>query len=1130
MENSKRFDLAHGKASGGRSWSHQWLAGVAVLVLALTTACGPSTLRGSPHATDPSGTPAGDDASSGDSGSRDFTAGTSSPDALAGHAGEDAGLPEDYAQHRHPTVYLTPKDIARAHKNIALYPWAESTADEIVRRAERYTKQFTDELIKKSIPGEGAVYADGINTMCPICGERFAPNGRGGGLNLNASFSQPGRVTCNKGHTLPDSGHPDPGSGYAGPNGQKYYLVGLYYSWALENLRFGANELAQGYSLTGDERYAAKVALFLDEVAAIYPTSTKGPLDYPREELSGRLNRANYSAARMLVQFVDQYDRIYHSPSLDKPSAKQGLTRRQNIEQNLFKNGAAYCYDQSRGWLGKELHNGQADYIRGFLTVGVCLDMPQYVEEAVVGPRGIYAFLSNNIDRDGQYVETSASYADHTRDLYVSFAEPLLNTRGQAYPGGLDLYQHPNLRQFLTLHNLALQCVGHRPRYGDSSPDTSKISAPSQPLYEQEDYKNLEILYARAHDSGEANQLAALLRWMGRGDVDAMRDDAPYLTQRWMLFHSPPVPASGPTLDPARIERVTRSHLIGQKGLGILRAGTGKQQQALLLRFGPTLNHGHWDDLNLNYFARGYELTYDLGYGSGATHTAHGWAKQTASHNLVVVNEQPQGGTGETGGSLHLFSDLPTVKLVEASSEASYATEGVTLYRRTAALINGVSGDGASASDAYLVDIFRVAGGTQHDYMFHARSTEVDFAGVAVGPKQTGSLAGANYSWGNMVGSTGYLSKNPGAKIAPPGNGYGFLMGPQRGRPSGAWSADWTVDSTTRLRLNMPAQAGLEVITADAPGITSSARRARYVVARRKGTALQKQFAAVIEPHGGTPSVLEVERLTLSGAANREVPAVALKVTHRDGTIDLVYSSGDATERGSSGLVLAGRFIHARVKGGDLTALSMVGAKRFKGYGWEAKPASDAWSGTVAQVDYQRHTVTTTASLPLDRDLDGATILFSRGDYSRNTAYRVAQVSAAGSTTTIQLRGTLTLGQGQIESMDMAKSTLTSLIPHGWGRAVFHRTSGFFVGKLIQGDSGASTTITDMVAVKPDKLEVQSLQGFEAGDTFYYRDVQPGDRLFVPQEVSLVRTGGTTYRASGNTSATVTAPAGVTVQ
>ena len=170
MENSKRFDLAHGKAFAGRSWSHQWVAGVAVLVLALTTACGPSTLRGSSHATDPSGTPAGDDASSGDSGSRDSTAGTSSPDALAGHPGEDAGLPEDYAQHRHPTVYLTPKDIARAHKNIALYAWAESTADEIVRRAERYTKQFTNELIKKSIPGEGAVYADGVNTVCPICG------------------------------------------------------------------------------------------------------------------------------------------------------------------------------------------------------------------------------------------------------------------------------------------------------------------------------------------------------------------------------------------------------------------------------------------------------------------------------------------------------------------------------------------------------------------------------------------------------------------------------------------------------------------------------------------------------------------------------------------------------------------------------------------------------------------------------------------------------------------------------------------------------------------------------------------------------------------------------------------------
>ena len=78
--------------------------------------------------------------------------------------------------------------------------------------------------------------------------------------------------------------------------------------------------------------------------------------------------------------------------------------------------------------------------------------------------------------------------------------------------------------------------------------------------------------------------------------------------------------------------------------MALLRAGGGPDAQAVLLRYGQSLNHGHLDDLNINYYALGRELTYDLGYSLGSTHTQVGWAHTTASHNLVVVNEKPQQG------------------------------------------------------------------------------------------------------------------------------------------------------------------------------------------------------------------------------------------------------------------------------------------------------------------------------------------------------------------------------------------------------------------------------------------------------------------------------------------------------
>ena len=92
-------------------------------------------------------------------------------------------------------------------------------------------------------------------------------------------------------------------------------------------------------------------------------------------------------------------------------------------------------------------------------------------------------------------------------------------------------------------------------------------------------------------------------------------------------------------------------------------------------------------------------------------------AKQTAAHNLVVVNETRQHIGGGTGGDLLLLGEMPGLRLVEADAPAAYASQGIEQYQRTVALI----GEG---HDRYLVDFFRVRGGDQHDYMFHAADDE----------------------------------------------------------------------------------------------------------------------------------------------------------------------------------------------------------------------------------------------------------------------------------------------------------------------------------------------------------------------------------------------------------------------
>ncbi|MGQ9732768.1 MAG: heparinase II/III domain-containing protein [Candidatus Zipacnadales bacterium] len=736
----------------------------------------------------------------------------------------------------HPCVYITKADIARARQKLQTEEWAQKWFESIRVRADEWVDR-DDAWIASIVPAKGACFAYGF-TGCPICGASW---GQWGSARCN--FNNPQHVMCTNGHLLPDETHPDKGTGYVGPDGRIHYFIGSYNAWVVETLQFQALQpLAYTYTLTGDQKYAAKAAHILDLLADIYPSCDKGSWDYPSNPPSGRFCRPWYQVARVLIHYTDWYDQIYDSPALDQPSVREGMTRRQNIESNLLQNGAWYCYEQS---LKGRLHNGEADYIRGALAVGCCLGIPWYVDWAYDGPYGILNLVCNNVDRDGRYFETSTMYADHTRELYLTFAEPLLNYRSAKYPHGINLYNDRHFQRFYVLPQLGMNCLGKSPRFGDSGPDCERSYLPN-PLTSAFDYKLAERLYARVTDEEAKARFEALLQFLTGGNIGASR--AAGAEMPWLLFHGvdPPTDPVRP-LDPQLHRRISQSDFFGQKGIGILRAGTGPTAQAVLIRYGPTLNHGHLDDLNLNYYALGYELTYDLGYGLGSTHTQVGWARQTASHNLVLVNETSQGTGGSgTGGSLHQFADLPGLKLMEVSSENSYREQGVTTYRRLVALVE-------EGPESYLVDIFRVAGGEQHDYLLHSFGERADFEGVRLGAPEPGSLAGPKVRWGELQLNDGDMAGYPGKPYwnPPPGNGLGFLMEPQRGQTADNWSVSWPLpEEDAAFRLTMLGQPQTEVITAWAPGIYPHLPKARYVIGRRQGHNLKSTFIGLLEPHG----------------------------------------------------------------------------------------------------------------------------------------------------------------------------------------------------------------------------------------------------------------------------------------
>jgi len=643
------------------------------------------------------------------------------------------------ARQTHPHLYLTCQDVERAKLNIARSEWARETFQKIIAEADKWASMSEDSL-REMLPPPGAEFAYGFSG-CPECGAGWPWWGGRGPCSLD----RPRTTKCPScGRVFPDEKHPDSGDGWLDKKtGKRYWFVATYNSYVIQLLTLSAldspvgeqfglsalDALSNAYALTGDEKYARTAAVIFDALAAIYPTCTVGSIDYPNAP-GGRLERTQYQVARVIVLLARYYDLIYNSPALSVPSQAGEPTIRASIEERILKDAARYCYEQgSTGRYG--LTNGEADFVRGVLAVGLLLDMRSYIDWALSGPYSVFNFLENNLLRDGQYYETSVGYSQHALNLYVDMAEMLACYRSAEYPDGIDLYSHPKLSKALVQGELDVVCAGHLPRFGDWGPDWKKLGAGS--AYNPLLHIRAEQLYHRARSPEARAYWADILSRACEGKAEERRANAPRTCKVWLLYHAEPIPDSAATtpLEP------TQSALLDGKGLAILRSGSGPSGRAALIRYGPSVCHGHLDDLNLNFFALGRELTYDLGYSLGSAHVQTGWAKQTASHNLVVVNETSQMRAGPTGGSVHLFADGDPITLTELSSEASYQSEGVSVYRRTAALID------SGPESSYLVDVFRVAGGRTHDLVWHAYGEKLEIAGAELGEvRAVGSLAG----------------------------------------------------------------------------------------------------------------------------------------------------------------------------------------------------------------------------------------------------------------------------------------------------------------------------------------------------------------------------------------------------
>mgnify|MGYP000850970264 CR=1 FL=1 len=1002
----------------------------------------------------------------------------------------------------HPRLRYTPEDIERARTLVKSGPsWAKQVYNDFKNKADAWLRR-SDDFIRFYAPKPYSYYLSGsYGGVCPKCGQTLDPIG----------WSQPGKLRCSNGHVYPNGQAPDDGKGWRAPDGTVYYMVARWNAFVTTEYTEAIENLAYAYALSGDNRYAQKAAVILDALATIYPTAVEGPQDYPGlrpGKEGGRLDRPYSQVARHLIRYANAFDLILSSSVMDGESlTNPGLTMKDNIARNLLINGADYCFREASGPVyGSTLGNGTADYNTGILSVGSVLGIPEYVDWVLDSPVSIYNMLYNNIDRDGNYYETSAMYGEHTRGLYITTAEFLYNLRNSKYPKGINLYDDPQFRRLCIDPIFKNSIAGHLPLNGDAGPDTSVDRVGSLKMNETEFERTL-MFYTRCSDEEKKREYAQALFNMAGGDPNKK------ISGLWSVFAINKIEG----YDSSKASSMYReSEVLGGKGIALLRSGKSPHERGIFLRYGATLSHGHKDEMAIMIFAKGREFSFDPGYYN--THYRFGWTNQTVSHLTVAVNQRSQLALESPGGSLNLFTARNGFSLVDVSDESAYRSEGLDMYRRALALVD------VSNQDSYIIDIFRVAGGQTRDYSFHAQGASFKVEGLNLSePQKTGSLASPDYEWGTKLRGDYRIigQEHRDFYWTPPGEGYGFLSGVQRGSGEDTWSATWSTFDGARLRMTMLGASNREVIVADGP----KPMGVKYTLARDKREG-SSQYVALIEPVEGAKFLVDsFEGLTIERTDEGKLSPVAVKVvlnpeaiSPKSGTWDIKALLGLGSKSGGSGKTdyifstLGGKAFTA--KSGDesfttdgeyaflrqddkgIEHLILIKGHIFQSPEVNLTSQDREFTGQILSVDYENQSLLVDGSLPLGEVLKGEYILISNPLYSHNSPYKILKVGQEGSHYRIYLEDTsllLAIGLvGRKPSGDVLPNTVA--LPYSKGLRG-PGSNDYFKGKLVT--NGVTSTRIKAVGGDFASLIVEENQGFALGDTLLIHDVQEGDEYTI---------------------------------
>jgi oligo-alginate lyase len=937
------------------------------------------------------------------------------------------------------TTLWTPEEIANARRNVQQYGWAKAELDGILKGCERWMA-WSDDEIWSLITGQEVPRGIHVNPNlgCPSCGRDVYKSGN---YPWTVSLERPWKLECpscseiwpkndfgafhesglsNGGVFRPEKAdrsllfnaeHPDPadplhtfavddGLGYIDGQGERWWFIAYYSHYCTwQDLTTAASLLGRAYLYTGDQAYAHKGALILDRTADVYPDmdiSVYSEMDLYNSHGGsgkGRLVGSIWENGKAKTLSA-AYDMVYEGMAEDQelvdflsaratrwkiPADKSSIDAiRENIETGLLREFIKSCRD-------RRIRGNEGMTQGAMATAGVVLDDPNETppcldwvfepgESRGTGGGHVPAVLIGEVDRDGVGNEASPGYSFGWMSNF-RHCVPVIE-RGQKYR---DYDLHRDYPRLLRMYRgpYALTALDtYTPNIGD----TGRTGGPGMVQVNLqdavEDYARFRDPYfARVAYKLNGNSVQGLHTALTDADPEAVQEDI-----RAVIQHE-----GGLELENANLNGY---------GLATFRSGADDARRAAWLYYGRNGGHGHRDRLNFGMYYRGMDILPDLGYPEYADHKwpkRAGWTVNTVSHNTVVVNRRHQ--DINWIGHCRLFDASDGVGVVEVESANVYPE--TKDYRRTFAMVD------LDDSESYLVDLFRVSGGSEHLLSFHAGEGSVKVEGLSLTAQETGSFAGPDIAFGE------HFDGEPDGRYK--GSGYSYLYDVSKaGDTPGGWRADWdlvdtwqkrTGDEPVHVRFHALSPAGTTALAHGDPpqNKPGNPRRLRYVVQQNAGRNIDSLFLSVVEPYSGSDSNLaSVERVDL-GLPDNDLTAAAVRVVSKCGRTDLILSSDDPGTLFDlgDGIQVAARFAVISRKAGKTRSVYLVGCEMAELPEGTLSDLRQDYSGKV--IDFHKEEVgpawiEVEGNLPEGDVLKGSQIRI-HNDGVRDACYRIETVS-----------------------------------------------------------------------------------------------------------------------------------------